>query len=584
MDLVNPYDVDELSGMDTDSNEYLEPQAYALDNLDRYNRLYIDRVRVVKESQGRRANARVPQVSNVAVTTITRLKTVRTPGGSQETHFSTAYQTSDELGWLARENEANELNGKWYDAHDVEPRAEHGIHRGSQLPGWEIDPGARYTMVEFPDPDVRPLCHDGCTREPSEQSKAVQPELGRSQLCRVSSLPEIDVVIPTPTRDRILRDYSFVRKEVRQQNEVKTQINGAYFWPLGYPVGGASPTAQDQTGINKLMNDVKQRGCQSIINKTGISELFNEARPLNGLTRVYFLHATLHFDLRFLTALERLTSNAHQCFTSYEHVMTASDSAASSRPLTGIEQHRGPHHRCQIAGDGQAQRWIPLDLESEQITLVKSEILAGAVTIQFTTQPSDPQEIFIVPATAPFIVVIDGSPLVALGRRCSGCSALSLGDVSHGRSEEFYCACNHLNANSDRVQMLNERHPLICAAVLELDRRAKELIPMIESLPFTAMTPSKDLGRITAHRNTLSIYRVAECDGCGHVMAAVNGGKCTNCNAEWSGDSASVIQATQTARGNLNERLLRTLEKAIVTQSPAWVYSKICSSQNRNCR
>jgi predicted Zn-ribbon and HTH transcriptional regulator len=212
-----------------------------------------------------------------------------------------------------------------------------------------------------------------------------------------------------------------------------------------------------------------------------------------------------------------------------------------------------------------------LDLESEQIRLVKSEILAGSVTIQFTTQPSDPQEIFIVPATAPFIVVIDGSPLVALGRRCSGCNALSLGDVSHGRSEEFYCACNHLNANSDRVQMLNERHPLICAAVLELDRRAKELIPMIESLPFTAMTPSKDLDRITAHRNTLSIYRVAECDGCGHVMAAVKGGKCTNCKAEWSGDSASVIQATPTARGNLNERLLRTLEKAMVTQSPAWV-------------
>ena len=317
MDLVNPYDVDELSGMDTDSNEYLEPQAYALDNLDRYNRLYIDRVRVVKESQGRRANARVPQVSNVAVTTITRLKTVRTPGGSQETHFSMAYQTPDELGWLARENEANELNGKGYDARDVEPRAEHGIHRGSQLPGWETDPGARDTMVEFPDPDVRPLCHDGCTREPSEQPKAVQPELGRSQLCRVPSLPEIDGVIPTPTRDRILRDYSFVRKEVRQQNEVKTQINGEYFWPSGYPVGGASPTAQDQTGINKLMNDVKQRGCQSIINETGISELFNEARPLSGLTRVYFWHATLHFDLRFLTALERLTSNAHQCFTSY---------------------------------------------------------------------------------------------------------------------------------------------------------------------------------------------------------------------------------------------------------------------------
>jgi hypothetical protein len=82
---------------------------------------------------------------------------------------------------------------------------------------------------------------------------------------------------------------------VRQRNEVKTQINGAYFWPSGYPVGGASPTAQDQTGINKLMNDVKQRGCQSIINETGISELFNEARPLNGLTRVYFLHATLRF-------------------------------------------------------------------------------------------------------------------------------------------------------------------------------------------------------------------------------------------------------------------------------------------------
>lgn len=222
MDLVNPYDVDELSGMDTDFNEYLEPQTYALDNLDRYNRLYIDRVRVVKESQGRRAKARVPQVSNVAVTTITRLKTVRTPGWSQETHFSIAYQTPDELGWLARENEANELNGKWYDAHDVEPRAEHGIlvHRGSQLPGWEIDPGARDTMVEFPDFDVRPLCHDGCTREPSEQSKAVQPEPGRSQLGRVSSLPEIDVAIPTPTRDQILRDYNFVRKEVRQQNEV----------------------------------------------------------------------------------------------------------------------------------------------------------------------------------------------------------------------------------------------------------------------------------------------------------------------------------------------------------------------------
>ena len=94
---------------------------------------------------------------------------------------------------------------------------------------------------------------------------------------------------------------------------------------------------------------------------------------------------------------------------------------------------------------------------------------------------------------------------------------------------------------------------------------------MIESLPFTAMTPSKDLGRITAHRNTLSIYRVAECDGCSHVMAAVNGGKCTNCNAEWSGDSASAIQATPTERGDLNERLLRTLEKAIVIQSPAWV-------------
>ncbi|NBO66761.1 MAG: hypothetical protein EBU88_18280, partial [Acidobacteria bacterium] len=103
------------------------------------------------------------------------------------------------------------------------------------------------------------------------------------------------------------------------------------------------------------------------------------------------------------------------------------------------------------------------------------------------------------------------------------------------------------------------------------DRRAKELIPMIESLPFTAMTPSKDLDRITAHRNTLSIYKVAECDGCGHVMAAVKGGKCTNCKAEWSGDSASAIQATPTVRGNLNERLLRTLEKAIVTQSPAWV-------------
>ena len=92
---------------------------------------------------------------------------------------------------------------------------------------------------------------------------------------------------------------------------------------------------------------------------------------------------------------------------------------------------------------------------------------------------------------------------------------------------------------------------------------------MIESLPFTAMTPSKDLGKITAHRNTLSIYRVAECDGCGHVMAAVKDGICTNCKAEWPGDNASVIQATPTARGNLNERLLRTLEKAIVTQSPA---------------
>ena len=185
MDLVNPYDVDELlvSSMDTDSKEYLKPQACVLDKLDRYNRLYIERVRVVKESQGRRAKAQVPQLSNVAVTTITRLKTVRTPGWSQESHFSMAYQTPDEqLGWLARENEANELKGKWYYAHDVDPRAEHGIHRGSQLSGWEIDPGARETMVEFPDHDVRPLCHDGCTRALSEQSKAVQPDFGRSQL------------------------------------------------------------------------------------------------------------------------------------------------------------------------------------------------------------------------------------------------------------------------------------------------------------------------------------------------------------------------------------------------------------------
>ena len=193
-------------------------------------------------------------------------------------------------------------------------------------------------------------------------------------------------------------------------DEVRTSISGLLDWT--------------QQNLDEWSDSVdeKEYACpicgQGILeDETGVSKLFNEARPLMGLPRVYFFHATLHFDLRFLTALERVTSNAQPCFTSYEHVATASDSAANSRPLTGIEQHRGPHHRCQIAGDGQAQRWIPLDLESEQIRLVKSEILAGSVTIQFTTQPSDPQEIFIVPATAPFILVIDGSPLVALGRR-----------------------------------------------------------------------------------------------------------------------------------------------------------------------
>jgi hypothetical protein len=257
---------------------------------------------------------------------------------------------------------------------------------------------------------------------------------------------------------------------------------------------------------------------------TGVTTLLNEALPLAGLPRVYFFMATVHVDLRFLTALERLTSNVHQCHISYEHGMAGSNAAAIFRPLTGIEQHRGPHHRCQIAGDGQGQRWIPLDPESEQIELVKTEILAGSVTIQFTTTGSDPQEIFVVPATEPFIVVVNGSPLVALGRLCSGCGTLSLGDVSHSRAEEFYCVCNHHNVNADRVQILNERHPLISAAVLELDRRAKELIPTIESLPFTAMTPSKDLIKMSEHRSTLSIYRVAKCDKCGHVMAAVNGG------------------------------------------------------------
>ena len=174
------------------------------------------------------------------------------------------------------------------------------------------------------------------------------------------------------------------------------------------------------------------------------------------------------------------------------------------------------------------------------------------------------------PATEPFIVVVNGSPLVALGRLCSECGTLSLGDVSHSRAEEFYCVCNHHNVSADRVQILNERHPLISAAVLELDRRAKELIPTIESLPFTAMTPSKDLIKMSEHRNTLSVYRVAKCDKCSHVMAAVNGGQCTNCTADWSGDSGSVIQATPTVRGNLNERLIKTLEKAKVIQSAAW--------------
>ena len=37
-------------------------------------------------------------------------------------------------------------------------------------------------------------------------------------------------------------------------------------------------------------------------------------------------------------------------------------------------------------------------------------------------------------------------------------------------------------------------------------------------------------------------------------MAAVDGGKCTNFKAEWSGDSASAIQATPTVRGNLLKR------------------------------
>jgi hypothetical protein len=175
-----------------------------------------------------------------------------------------------------------------------------------------------------------------------------------------------------------------------------------------------------------------------------------------------------------------------------------------------------------------------------------------------------------VPATEPFIVVVNGSPLVALGRLCSECGTLSLGDVSHSRAEEFYFVCNHHNVSADRVQILNERHPLISAAVLELDRRAKELIPTIESLPFTAMTPSKDLIKMSEHRNTLSVYRVAKCDKCSHVMAAVNGGQCTNCTADWSGDSGSVIQATPTVRGNLNERLIKTLEKAKVIQSAAW--------------
>ena len=50
--LVHPYDVDELSDTETEPNEYLEPQADILDNLDQYNRLLTERERIVKELQG----------------------------------------------------------------------------------------------------------------------------------------------------------------------------------------------------------------------------------------------------------------------------------------------------------------------------------------------------------------------------------------------------------------------------------------------------------------------------------------------------------------------------------------------------
>jgi hypothetical protein len=250
---------------------------------------------------------------------------------------------------------------------------------------------------------IKVKCHNGCDdlMEPRPAWVHTWVALSRIPVWVFEPIKEIWNIVHNPTGGH-----------AELTNGVRTSISGLLDW-----------TQQNLDEWSDSI-DEKEYACpicgQGILeDETGISKLFSEARPLTGLPRVYFFHATLHFDLRFLTALERVTSNAQPCFTSYEHVATASDSAANSRPLTGIEQHRGPHHRCQIAGDGQAQRWIPLDLESEQIRLVKSEILAGSVTIQFTTQPSDPQEIFIVPATAPFIVVIDGSPLVALGRRCS---------------------------------------------------------------------------------------------------------------------------------------------------------------------